>query len=161
MKCLRKADITNISANSGLLSCFNISSQDFLYQTFTINVNYDVSVIEHDDNGNIIGILIFGDFNILDGSPITNIDINKAFNLSKKRGINGYMFYINDEYRGTGLDRKMLKYAYDKIIRSGYDYIWVGVAKELRTHNYWLKKGFVKLFDFVDKATFYIYNLKN
>ena len=55
----------------------------------------------------------------------------------------------------------MIEYAYPKIIDKGYDYIWIGVLSELRSHAYWLRKGFKKLFDFSDKGTFYIYMFKD
>lgn len=161
MRNLNFSDIEEISKNTKLLHEFGIDSGSFLYQIGTVNLNYDLSVVEHDENGEIIGMLVFGNYSILDGSPIINMCWNKAKILSKKKGLNGYMFYIDNAYRGKGLDKKMIEYAYPKIIDKGYDYIWIGVASEFRSHAYWLRKGFKKLFDFSDKATFYIYMFKD
>lgn len=160
MRNLKACDLKKLSLNNSLLNDLSITKSDFLYQTNAIDINYNLSVVEHDDNGNIIGALIFGNYDITYGTPILTINRNKALKLCGKKGINGYMFYIDKNYRGKGIDKKMILYAYSKIKEENYDYIWIGVAKDLKSHKYWCRKGFKKLFDYLDEATFYIYIIK-
>lgn len=157
MRSLLKSDIETLLSNTELLNEFNINIKEFLFQLNSISINYEISSIEHDNNGNIIGVLIFGNYDICTGSPI--IYYNKSYidKFINKKGINGYMFFVNKENRGKNIDKKLIMYSYKSIKEKKYDYIWIGVDKKLKSHNYWLKHGFEKLFDFSDKASFYIY----
>lgn len=156
MRNLTLNDIATISKSQELLNEFNIDSDEFIYEINCISVNYDLSVVE-EINGEIVGVLILGDFDITVGSPILRFGAAYYKSIANKKGINGYMFFIKKPYRGTGLDERMLAYIKNRL--KEYDYIWAGVGNRLKSQNYWLRHGFKKIFDFNDIATFYILTL--
>ena len=67
--------------------------------------------------------------------------------------INGHSFIIDERLRGKGIDKKMLGYCKDYI--KTFDFAWCAVEKDLKSHNYWKKIGFDKVFSNSD-ASFYV-----
>lgn len=103
----------------------------------------------------IYGVLIFSDYHIIDGSPITSENIILANYLFDLNCINGFAFVIDKRLRGTKVHRFMINKSIN-YISSNYDFIWCGVEANLKSHNYWQKMGFINLFN-IDEASFYIY----
>jgi hypothetical protein len=42
-----------------------------------------------------------------------------------------------------------------KFLSENYDLIWIGVERDLKTHEYWKRLGFVKVFE-IPEAIFYL-----
>jgi GNAT superfamily N-acetyltransferase len=68
--------------------------------------------------------------------------------------INGHSFIIDERLRGCGLDKKMLDFNVD-YLKDNYDIIWIAVERDLLTHNYWQRLGFVEVFR-ISEAVFYL-----
>ena len=107
------------------------------------------------DNGDIYGLLMFCEYPISIGSPLVNINKNIAEFLDKFKQVNGHSFVIDERLRGVGLDRKMLFHNIQYLAKN-YDMIWIGVEESLKSHNYWQRLGFVRIFD-IPEAVFYMF----
>lgn len=140
-----------------LSKSFNINSkQEVVRQLLYSKADLDnsVKIIDKRDN-KIYGLLIFSEFNINDGSPIllNNNELGKY--LSNYTQINGYSFIIDKRLRNTSFDKLMLDYCKDFV--NEFDFIWCGVEKKLKSHNYWQRLGFVNILKTND-ADFYVYS---
>ena len=140
-----------------LSKSFNINSkQEVVRQLLYSKADLDnsVKIIDKRDN-KIYGLLIFSEFNINEGSPIllNNNELGKY--LSNYTQINGYSFIIDKRLRNTSFDKLMLDYCKDFV--NEFDFIWCGVEKKLKSHNYWQRLGFVNILKTND-ADFYIYS---
>jgi len=124
-------------------------------QLMNSDVMFDRSIKAYDpDTGDIYGLLTICDFDIRKGSPIMIIDPELGMYLGELRQINGHSFIIDERLRNSGLDKKMLMFDIDNLVGK-YDFIWCGVEKTLKSHNYWKRLGFTELFS-IEDATFYI-----
>lgn len=103
-------------------------------------------------NGNIYGLLILSDFTIDNGSPMRFIDPITIKVIKDIKQINGFLFIIDERLRGTKLDKEMIKMAMPYI--NEFDFIWVGVEKDLKSHNYWKHLGMHKILE-INEAIFY------
>ncbi len=140
-----------------LSKSFNINSkQEVVRQLLYSKADLDnsVKIIDKRDN-KIYGLLIFSEFNINEGSPIllNNNELGKY--LSNYTQINGYSFIIDKRLRNTSFDKLMLDYCKDFV--NEFDFIWCGVEKKLKSHNYWQRLGFVNILKTND-ADFYVYS---
>ena len=104
--------------------------------------------------GDIYGLLMFCEYPITIGSPLKHINIGMADYLGQFSQVNGHSFIIDERLRGTGLDRKMLFYNIEFLIKN-YDFIWAGVEIDLKSHKYWERLGFVEVFR-IQEAVFYM-----
>lgn len=117
-----------------------------------------VKIIDKRD-GKIYGILIFCNNPICQGSPIGFTKYAPiALYLSHFKILNGHSFVIDSRLRNTKLDIEMLMF--NSGYTQNYDYIWCGVEKDLRSHSYWKRLGFMELFS-IPEASFYIRNTKS
>ena len=124
------------------------------FQIVNSNMDLDNSVKAIDKrDGKIYGLLMFAHYDVADGSPLRMLNPTFCTYLSQYSQINGHSFIIDERLRGTGLDKKMLYYNTD-FLKSG-DFIWCGVEKDLKSHEYWKKLGFVEMCRIPD-ASFYI-----
>lgn len=104
-------------------------------QIIDYNINMTESIKLYDKrDGMIYGLLLIGEKNIEQATPIISEDPKGANALSKMKQLNGFLFIIDSRLRGCGYDREMIKMAMPFI--KTYDIIWAGVGKELKTHNY-------------------------
>ena len=99
-------------------------------------------------------MLIFCEYPIQDGSPIRFVEHGLAESLNGFKQINGHSFIIDERLRNSGLDKKMLSFN-NKFILDNYDFIWIGVEVDLRSHLYWQRMGFSEIFR-IDEAVFYL-----
>lgn len=130
------------------------SERDAVHQLLYSKADLDNSVKLVDKrDGKIYGLLIFSKFDISDGSPIRYINPTLNNVLNGKKQVNGYCFVIDKRLRGSKVDLKMLKFQ-ERYLKK-YDFIWCGVETDLKTHKYWERIGFVKMFE-IDDAKFYI-----
>lgn len=138
-----------------LTSSFYVETKrDAVRQLLYSNADLDNSVKLIDErDGKIYGLLIFSKFNISEGSPIRYIDKTLNDALKNKTQINGHSFVIDKRLRGFGVDIEMLKYQEDYL--KDYDFVWCGVETDLKTHKYWERIGFIKMFETIE-AKFYI-----
>lgn len=75
--------------------------------------------------------------------------INKEIKANNGQGgFEGLAFYIEPQYRGIGLDRKLIGEVSKAIGCSTY--VVAEVMKSLHTHNYWKKFGFVPYLEYDD-----------
>jgi len=102
----------------------------------------------------IYGLLIFTEYPLKIGSPISIIEPTLCEYLDRFKQVNGHSFIIDERLRGCGLDKKMLFFNIE-YLSNNYDMIWIGVERNLPTHNYWVRLGFVKIFE-MEEATFYM-----
>lgn len=143
-------DIINILQNS-----FDINTKEIAISQLLLshaNLKESVKVIDKRDN-KIYGILILCNFNIKNGSPILFENHYLAKCLSGLRQINGHSFIIDKRLRNTNIDKKMLYFNKEYI--DNFDFIWCGVEKSLKSHHYWKKIGFKKLFEIKDAIYYY------
>jgi GNAT superfamily N-acetyltransferase len=102
-----------------------------------------LSIFERDENGDVIGaILVCEDYLI-----------SKKENSGK--GIEGVLFFIDEDKRGTGLDKKMLNQLIPRLKTLGYTYLSAMVMSGLKTHNYWKRFGFVLYSDTPSMKIYY------
>lgn len=104
-------------------------------------------------NGEMYGLLLLAHYPIQHGSPIIGEYSALANYLQQYTQINGHSFIIDERLRGKGIDKKMLGYCKDYI--KTFDFVWCAVEKGLKSHNYWKKIGFDKVFSISD-ASFYV-----
>ena len=137
-----------------LAKCFGLYNQEFaLRQLLFSNAQLDNSVKAIDKrNGDIYGFLILSKFPIHLGSPIMHLNAKLAGFLIQFSQINGHSFIIDERLRGTGIDKKMLKYQKDFL--DEFEMIWCAVEESLGTDNYWKRLGFKELFR-IPEATFF------
>ena len=106
------------------------------------------------ETGDIYGLLIFCEYPIKLGSPISFLEKELSEYLDRYVQVNGHSFIIDERLRGTNLDKQML-YFNIKFLRDNYDFIWMGVERDLKTHDYWKRLGFVDIFE-IPEAVFYL-----
>lgn len=137
-----------------LAKCFGLYDQEFaLRQLLFSNAQLDNSVKAIDKrNGDIYGFLILSKFPIHIGSPIMHLNAKLAGFLIQFSQINGHSFIIDERLRGTGIDKKMLRY--QKEFLDGFEMIWCAVEESLGTDNYWKRLGFKEIFR-IPEATFF------
>ena len=138
-----------------LAKCFGLYDQEFaLRQLLFSNAQLDNSVKAIDKrNGDIYGFLILSKFPIHIGSPIMHLNAKLAGFLIQFSQINGHSFIIDERLRGTGIDKKMLRYQKDFL--DEFEMIWCAVEKSLKSVSYWHKLGFIDIF-ITDEATFLV-----
>lgn len=141
-----------------LARCFALPSQEeALRQLIYSNARLDHSVKAIDKrNGDIYGFLIFSDFPLHIGSPILHINPKLGGFLVQFKQINGHSFIIDERLRGTGIDKKMLKF--QKEFLDEYELIWCAVEKDLKSHGYWKRLGFKELFKIPEASFYAIFN---
>ena len=137
-----------------LAKCFGLYDQEFaLRQLLFSNAQLDNSVKAIDKrNGDIYGFLILSKFPIHIGSPIMHLNAKLAGFLIQFSQINGHSFIIDERLRGTGIDKKMLRYQKDFL--DEFEMIWCAVEESLGTDNYWKRLGFKEIFR-IPEATFF------
>ena len=132
------------------------SLDDAKFQLKDANILFNKSIKCYDvNNKKIYGVLIYCNFNIDRGSPICSISPNIYDLLSNYKGINGFAFVVDKQLRGTNIHKNLINESI-KFIKPYYDFIWCGVEQNLKSHNYWKRMGFYKLFS-IKEASFYIY----
>ena len=134
---------------------FALSSvKEAVFQLTHSNVllNHCVKLVDK-RNGDIYGLLTFCEYPVQEGSPILSINPDVAEYLSKFKQINGHSFIIDERLRGCNFDKKMIVNQLD-FLMDNYDLIWCAVEKDLKSHNYWKKFGFIELLK-IPEATFY------
>lgn len=125
------------------------------HQLMTVNIVFEESVKIVDEKTNkIYGILILAKHPLNVGSPIQLIDYVGSKAVEKYKQINGFVFIIDERLRGCGFDREMIKMVKPYI--DTFDFIWVAVEKDLRTHNYWKRLGMREILT-TNEANFYCY----
>lgn len=139
-----------------LAKAFDLSSpMEAVFQLTHSKARLDESVKLVDrENGDIYGLLIFCEYPITMGSPILHFEKEIGKWLDNFKQLNGHSFIIDERLRGCGLDKKML-YFNKEFIKDNYDLLWIGVERDLRTHPYWQRLGFVEVFK-IDEASFYM-----
>ena len=106
------------------------------------------------ESGEIYGLLMFCECPIKFGSPISFVEKELSEYLDRYVQVNGHSFIIDERLRGTNLDKRMLFFNI-KFLRDNYDFIWIGVERDLKTLGYWKRLGFVDVFE-IPEAVFYL-----
>jgi hypothetical protein len=141
-----------------LAKCFALPNQEIaLRQLIYSDALLDKSVKAIDKKtGDIYGFLIFCNFPIHVGSPILHINPRLGGFLVQFKQINGHSFIIDERLRGTGIDKKMLKF--QKEFLDEYELIWCALEKDLKSHGYWKRLGFKELFKIPEASFYAIFN---
>ena len=150
----KKDDLEQICKT--LAKAFDLSSDaEALLQLTQSNALLDESIkLVDKENGDIYGLLMFCENPIKVGSPISLLESGLTEYLDAYTQVNGHSFIIDERLRGTHLDKKMLWHNI-KFLSENYDLIWIGVERDLKTHEYWKRLGFVKVFE-IPEAIFYL-----
>jgi hypothetical protein len=150
----KKDDLEQIC--NTLAKAFDLSSDaEALQQLTQSNALLDESIkLVDKENGDIYGLLMFCENPIKVGSPISFLESGLTEYLDAYTQVNGHSFIIDERLRGTHLDKKMLWHNI-KFLSENYDLIWIGVERDLKTHEYWKRLGFVKVFE-IPEAIFYL-----
>ena len=150
----KKDDLEQICKT--LAKAFDLSSDaEALQQLTQSNALLDESIkLVDKENGDIYGLLMFCENPIKVGSPISFLESGLTEYLDAYTQVNGHSFIIDERLRGTHLDKKMLWHNI-KFLSENYDLIWIGVERDLKTHEYWKRLGFVKVFE-IPEAIFYL-----
>lgn len=154
---IRKTSVEDLEQICKVLAkSFNLSSHlEALFQLGNSKARLDESVkLVDKETGDIYGLLIFTEYPIDRGSPIRMVESGISEFLSDYKQVNGHSFIIDERLRNCGLDKKMLYFNTDFLIKN-YDFIWIGVEESLRSKSYWERLGFTKVFEILD-ATFYL-----
>lgn len=154
---IKKTNVNDIiDICSTLAKAFNLSCIDeAIFQMINSRVLYNESVKLVDNETNeIYGLLIFTEYNINQGSPIEHMEKGLSEYLKQFKQVNGHSFIIDERLRGCGFDRKMINFN-RKFLTDNYDFLWAAVEKDLRTHQYWKRLGFIDVFR-IEEASFYI-----
>ena len=154
---IQKASNDDIDAICNTLAkAFALSSpKEAYFQLKNSAARLDESIkLVDKENGDIYGLLIFTEYPITIGSPLVMVNRNLAEFLNQFKHLNGHSFIIDERLRGCGLDKKMLYFNRDFIINN-YDLLWIGVERDLRSHAYWKRLGFVEIFR-IEEAVFYL-----
>ena len=154
---IRKTSVEDLEQICKVLAkSFNLSSHlEALFQLENSKARLDESVkLVDKETGDIYGLLIFTEYPIDRGSPIRMVESGISEFLSDYKQVNGHSFIIDERLRNCGLDKKMLYFNTDFLIKN-YDFIWIGVEESLRSKSYWERLGFTKVFE-IPEATFYL-----
>ena len=154
---IRKTSVEDLEQICKVLAkSFNLSSHlEALFQLGNSKARLDESVkLVDKETGDIYGLLIFTEYPIDRGSPIRMVESGISDFLSDYKQVNGHSFIIDERLRNCGLDKKMLYFNTDFLIKN-YDFIWIGVEESLRSKSYWERLGFTKVFE-IPEATFYL-----
>lgn len=119
-------------------------------EEFFKNLDFESSLKFYDyTNQDIYGLLLFSNKKMKNSIPnikMANPIIANIFNgLDEKEGS---AFILDKRLQGIGLDKLMLKRAIEQIKNSKTppDVIWLGVNRELKSHNYWKRLGFIEFY---------------
>ena len=164
---LERVEIKKTSKNdlyqicNTLAKAFDLSSDAEAFQQLTqSNALLDESIkLVDKENGDIYGLLMFCEYPIKVGSPISFEEPNLSQYLDNFSQVNGHSFIIDERLRGTSLDKKMLFHNIN-FLKDNYDLVWIGVEKSLRTLTYWHFFGFTDIF-ITKEATFLMLPLSN
>ena len=139
-----------------LAKAFDLSSDaEAFQQLIQSNALLDESIkLVDKETSEIYGLLMFCEYPIKVGTPIMFEEPNLGKYFDEFKQVNGHSFIIDERLRGTNLDKKMLFHNI-KFLRDNYDFIWIGVEKDLATHGYWKRLGFIEVFN-IPQATFYL-----
>lgn len=154
---IRKTSVEDLEQICNVLAkSFNLSSHlEALFQLGNSKARLDESVkLVDKETDDIYGLLIFTEYPIDRGSPIRMVESGISEFLSDYKQVNGHSFIIDERLRNCGLDKKMLYFNTDFLIKN-YDFIWIGVEESLRSKSYWERLGFTKVFE-IPEATFYL-----
>ena len=154
---IRKTSVEDLEQICKVLAkSFNLSSHlEALFQLGNSKARLDESVkLVDKETGDIYGLLIFTEYPIDRGSPIRMVESGISEFLSDYKQANGHSFIIDERLKNCGLDKKMLYFNTDFLIKN-YDFIWIGVEESLRSKSYWERLGFTKVFE-IPEATFYL-----
>lgn len=119
-----------------------------------IMINDSVKLADK-DNGEIYGLLTLCKADITNGTPILEEDYEFGMELKEFKQAYAHAFVIDERLRGRNIDKKMLAKALKFLMANSYDFVYCGVEKDLRSHSYWKRLGFVELFS-IPQATFYL-----
>lgn len=118
------------------------------------SINWPLSVKGLNNEGETAGFLLMSDYNIEDESAtIADDEPELLADLNSLNYIAGFAFLINPKYRGTRLHYQMLRKLSD--VYKNYDFIFIPVRHELRTHNYWKRMGAVYFYE-DEESKYYI-----
>ena len=139
-----------------LAKAFDLSSDAEAFQQLTqSNALLDESIkLVDKENGDIYGLLMFCEYPIKVGSPISFEEPNLSQYLDNFSQVNGHSFIIDERLRGTSLDKKMLFHNIN-FLKDNYDLVWIGVENSLKSHRYWERIGFTEVFR-IPEAVFYL-----
>lgn len=161
-KLLEKCKISNVEESDVLqileilISCFKIPNMEMAIKYLAdIGVILKESVkFYNPDTKKIYGLLVFGRQDVGNGIfrfSSRNPILHELF--ARYRQLQGAIFILDERLRGLGIDKRMLYYNYNFIQK--HDFVWCGVDKDLKTHNYWKRLGFTE-FHSDDVARFYM-----
>lgn len=113
-------------------------------------IDYNTSIKFYDPMGDeIYGLLLFTNNEVkksIPGIEYFNPIIANLFNGLRLK--NGEAFILDKRLQGIGLDKLMLNYAL-KLLKESEpipEIIWLGVNRELKSHNYWKRHGFIEFY---------------
>lgn len=142
-----------------LAKAFNLSKEEVGFQLVHSKVLIDQSIKLIDvETNEIYGLLTFCEYPISYGSPLMKHCPVLGKFLLKYPQINGHAFVIDERLRGLGYDKIMLNFNKDYLGQI-FDFIWCAVEKDLKSHKYWQRFGFMKFFS-IKEASFYIMPLR-
>lgn len=139
-----------------LAKAFDLSSPNeaaFQLRNSLARLDESIKLVDK-ENGDIYGLLIFCEYPITVGSPLMRESRELGLFFEQFKQLNGHSFIIDERLRGCGLDKKML-YFNTEFIKGNYDLLWIGVERDLRSHVYWQRLGFVEVFK-IEEAVFYM-----
>lgn len=111
-------------------------AQWFVYYLIGTGIEIKNSVIERDDDGNIIGACV-----------LTNEKISQTFPEFKYNGKMRYkcisVLCVDQTYQGKGLGKTMVNNVISKLVSKNIDFLYIQVLKSLNTCDFWKKMGAV------------------
>ena len=106
-----------------------------------LHFNWPLSVKATDDNGDVIGLLNMSDYRIEEETAQIQKDNPELLTkLNSQRYTSVFSFIVREDYRGTRLNYDMLMEIMPEL-KANYDFIFIPVMHQLKTHGYWLRWG--------------------
>ena len=106
-----------------------------------LHFNWPLSVKAVDDKGDVIGLLNMSDYRIEEETAQIQKDNPELLTkLNSQRYTSVFSFIVREDYRGTRLNYDMLMEIMPEL-KANYDFIFIPVMHQLKTHGYWLRWG--------------------
>ena len=106
-----------------------------------LHFNWPLSVKAVDDKGDVIGLLNMSDYRIEEETAQIQKDNPELLaKLNSQRYTSVFSFIVREDYRGTRLNYDMLMEIMPEL-KANYDFIFIPVMHQLKTHGYWMRWG--------------------
>lgn len=118
-----------------------------------LSINWGMSVKALDEDGKTVAFLTMSDYRIEEETEKIKVENPRLLEeLNKLNYISGFSFIISPQHRNFVLSKQIFKEIMSDLMK--YDFVFVPVRHELKTHNYWKHFGGICFYE-DDESKFY------